>query len=107
TNGEIVTTDMTAEEMWNMVHLGFMPIKLVMGVSVFSLGLAGGILSELKELGGGEVNRLTDLLYEARDCALSRIQKDAKECGADRVVGVKTRIYDLGGGLIATMTFID
>ncbi len=95
-----VTSDMTNEELWNMVNVGFMPLRLVMGVSVYSLGLKGGIFSALQSLGGGEVAGLTEILYEAREKALARIEADAEQCGADEVVGVKTHIYDLGGGLI-------
>ena len=46
---------------------------------------------------------LTQILYEAREKALSRIEQDAERCGADEVVGVKTHVYDLGGGLIEFM----
>ena len=98
-----VTSDMTNEEMWNMVNVGFLPIRLVMGVSVYSLGLKGGIFSALQTLGGGEVEGLTEILYEAREKALARIERDAESCGADEVVGVKTHIYDFGGGLIEFM----
>jgi uncharacterized protein YbjQ (UPF0145 family) len=98
-----VTSDMTNEEMWNMVNVGFLPIRLVMGVSVYSLGLKGGIFSALQTLGGGEVAGLTEILYEAREKALARIEIDAERCGADEVIGVKTHIYDLGGGLIEFM----
>ncbi|MBC7397494.1 MAG: heavy metal-binding domain-containing protein [Bdellovibrionales bacterium] len=98
-----VTCDMTNEELWNMVNLGYMPIKLVMGVSVYSLGLRGGILSALQSLGGGEVSGLTEILYEAREKALARIERDAEACGADEVVGVKIRVYDLGAGLVEFM----
>ncbi len=98
-----VTSDMTSQEMWNMVHIGYMPIRLVMGVSVYSLGLAGGIFAALQSIGGGEVSGLTEILYEAREKALARIEEDAEECGADEVVGVKTRVYDLGGGLVEFM----
>lgn len=42
---------------------------------------------------------MTQLIYEAREKALDRIQKDAEKWGADEVVGVKTHVYDLGGGL--------
>ena len=59
-----------------------------MGVSVYSLGLKGGIVASLKSLGGGEVKGLTDLLYEAREKALARIEQDAEAYGADEVVGV-------------------
>jgi len=98
-----VTSDMTNEEMWNMVNVGFLPIRLVMGVSVYSLGLKAGIFSTLQTLGGGEVAGLTEILYEAREKALARIEVDAESCGADEVIGVKTHIYDLGGGLIEFM----
>ncbi len=95
-----ITSDMTNEEMWNMINIGYMPIRLVMGVSVYSLGLVGGIKSLFKSMVRGEVNVLTSLLYEAREKALDRIQLDAKRHGADEVVGVKIHVYELGGGLI-------
>jgi hypothetical protein len=46
------------------------------------------------------VQGLTELLYEAREKALARIEQDAERFGADEVIGVKTRVYDLGGGLV-------
>lgn len=100
---EPVTSDMTNEEMWNMTHLGYVPLKLVMGVSVYSLGFSAGIMSALQSFGGGEVSGLTEILYEAREKALARIEADAEKCGADEVIGVKTRVYDLGGGLVEFM----
>lgn len=98
-----VTSDMTNEEMWNMVNIGYLPLQLVMGVSVYSLGFSAGMMSILQTLGGGEVDGLTEVLYEAREKALARIQQDAVNCGADEVVGVKTRVYDLGGGMVEFM----
>lgn len=95
-----ITSDMTNEELWNMINIGYMPIRLVMGVSVYSLGIVGGIKSLFKSMVRGEVNVLTTLLYEAREKALDRIQIDAKRHGADDVVGVKIHVYELGGGLI-------
>ena len=98
-----VTSDLTNEELWNIVNMGYLPISLVMGVSVYSLGLASGIAASLKSLVGGNVQGLTDLLYEAREKAFDRVQVAADKCGADEVVGVKTNIYDLGGGLVEFM----
>jgi uncharacterized protein YbjQ (UPF0145 family) len=95
-----ITSDMTNEEMWNMINIGYMPIRLVMGVSVYSLGIVGGIKSIFKSMVRGEVDVLTSLLYEAREKALDRIQADAQRYGADEVVGVKIHVYELGGGLI-------
>lgn len=95
-----ITSDMTNEEMWNMIHIGYMPLRLVLGVSVYSLGLSGGITSALRSFVRGEITELTSLLYEARELSLDRIQRDAERWGADEVVGVKTHIYELGGGLL-------
>lgn len=97
------TSDMTNEELWNMVNIGYLPIKLVMGVSVYSLGFASGVTAFMQSLAGGQVQGLTEILYEAREKALERVQIEAQECGADEVVGVKTRVYNLGGGLVEFM----
>ncbi|MEW6281209.1 MAG: heavy metal-binding domain-containing protein [Candidatus Eremiobacterota bacterium] len=98
-----VSSDLTNEEMWNLIHLGYMPIQLVLGVSVYSLGLAGGLTSLLKSFVRGEISELTTLIYDARENAIARIAKDASACGADDVVGLKTYIYQLGGGVIEFM----
>ena len=98
-----VTSDLTCEEMWNLVHMGYMPTQLVLGVSVYSLGVVGGILSAFKSLGRGELAEMTSLIYEARENAIGRITKDALACGADDVVGIKTNVYELGGGIIEFM----
>jgi uncharacterized protein YbjQ (UPF0145 family) len=95
-----VTSDLTNEEMWNMVNMGYAPLQLVLGVSVYSLGLVGGITAAFKSLGRGEISELTTLIYEARENAIGRIAKDATACGADDVVGIKTYVYELGGGII-------
>jgi len=95
-----VTSDMTNEEMWNMINIGYVPLRLVMGVSVYSLGVIGGVKSAFQSMVRGEVNTLTSLLYEAREKALDRVQRDADRCGADHVVGVKIHVYELGGGLV-------
>lgn len=95
-----ITSDLTCEEMWNLAHLGYMPIRLVLGVSVYSLGVVGGIMAALKSFARGEISELTHLIYEARHNALSRIAADAEACGADDVVGIKCHVYQLGGGII-------
>lgn len=98
-----VTCSMTNEELWNIVNMGYMPIKLVIGVSVVALGFVSGVAAALKSLSGGKIEGLSELLYEAREKALARVQEDAQSCNADEVLGVKTRVYDLGGGLVEFM----
>lgn len=98
-----ITSDLTNEEMWNVIHMGYMPIQLVLGVSVYSLGFVGSVAASFKSLARGEIQELSSLLYEARDNALRRIRADAELCGADDVVGIKTYVYQLASGLIEFM----
>jgi len=94
------TSDLTCEETWNMAHLGYLPIRLVLGCSIYSIGFVGGVAAAFRSLAKGEINQMTKLVYDARENALQHIAKDAAECGADDVVGIKTYVYALGGGII-------
>jgi uncharacterized protein YbjQ (UPF0145 family) len=95
-----VTSDLTNEEMWNVVHMGYCPVRLVLGVSVFSVGLAGGFKAMFKSFVRGEITELTYLIYQARLKALAMVAEDAEAFKADDVVGVKTYVYDMGGGIV-------
>lgn len=99
-DSDVVSSDMTNIEMWNMARLGYAPMKLLLGTSVYSLGLVGGITSVLKSFVRGEINELTRMIYDARENALAIINDEARSIGADEVVGVKTYVYQLGNGLI-------
>ena len=98
-----ITSDLTNEEMWNVIKMGYFPIQLVLGVSVYSLGFVGSIRSAFKSLARGEITEMSTLIYEARENAIKRVKADAELCGADDVVGVKTYVYQLSNGLIEFM----
>lgn len=94
------TSDLTCEEAWNLANIGYLPIRLVLGCSVYSIGVVGGLSAALKSLARGEIDEMTRLVYDARENALHHIAEDATNCGADDVVGIKTYVYSLGGGII-------
>ncbi len=94
---DIVTSDLTCEEMWNLASLGYMPMKLVLGTAVYSLGLIGGIKAMFKSIVRGEISDLTSLVYDAREHAIGLLRDEAMAIGADDVVGIKTHIHDIGG----------
>jgi len=98
--GGVITSDLTAEETWNVSKMGYVPLRMVLGTSVFSLGLAGGIKATLRNLVKGEVSVLSELIYGAREQSLKKIQDQAAQIGADDVLGIKTYIYDIGNGVI-------
>lgn len=92
-----VTSELTGEELWNLVKLGYMPMRLLMGTSVYSLGISGGIWAFFSGLGKGEVSNMTKIIYDARENALAHIHKEANEIGADAVVGIKLYVNEIGG----------
>ncbi|MFL6697479.1 MAG: heavy metal-binding domain-containing protein [Vitreoscilla sp.] len=95
-----VTSDLTGEELWSLTAMGFAPLKLLMSTSVYSLGAIGGLKSLFKGFVKGEISDLTTLVYDAREHVFHRIEQEAAELGADRVVGIKTYIVEIGSGLI-------
>jgi uncharacterized protein YbjQ (UPF0145 family) len=96
----IITSDLTAEETWSISKLGYMPMELVMGTSIYSLGIMGGIKSSFEELVHGQVDSRTEMLYGAREESINKLRTQATNIRADHVFGIKTYIYDLGSGLV-------
>jgi uncharacterized protein YbjQ (UPF0145 family) len=98
--GGVITSDLTAEETWNIAKLGYAPLKLVLGTSVYSLGVAGGIKAAFRNLVKGEQKELTQMIYGAREESLKKIQAQAEAVNADDVLGIKTYIYNIGNDVI-------
>lgn len=99
-NESFITSDLTNIEMWNLATFGYRPQQLLLGASVYSLGVVGNLSSLFKSVVRGEIPELTRLIYEAREHALGILHDEAKAIGSDDIMGVKTYIYQLGGGLI-------
>ncbi len=95
-----VTSDLTGEELWGMTQLGYVPIKLLISTSVYSLGAIGGIKAALQGLVRGELDDLTTLVYDAREHVFDRLKREAAALDADEVVGIKTYIIELGSSLV-------
>ena len=96
----VTTSDLTAEETWNLAKMGYAPVQLVIGTSVYSIGFVGGFKSFMRGFVKGEVTEMTQLIYGAREESLRKVQAEATALNADDVLGLQTYIYDLGGGLI-------
>jgi len=64
-------------------------LGLVRGNTVRTRGLGQNIVASLRNVVGGEVTVYTQMLTEARDQALERMVKHAREMGADAVVTLR------------------
>jgi len=94
------TSDLTGEELWGMTQLGYIPLKLLISTSVYSLGAIGGIKAAFQSFVKGELPDLTTLIYDAREQVFDRLKREAAALGAEEVVGIKTYIIELGTSLV-------
>jgi uncharacterized protein YbjQ (UPF0145 family) len=100
---DVVTSELTGEELWNMATLGYAPVQLIMTTSVYALGVAGGIGTWFKSMSRGELPQVTQLIYDARENCLGLMRKEATALGAERVIGNRLHIHELAPGLIEIM----
>ncbi len=89
----VFTSDLSVNEYLLVREAGFEPIGLVMGSSVYQIGVQR--TSWKKNM---EMEVLTQAMYEARELAMERMEQEAKELGADGIVGVKLQVKNAGWG---------
>ncbi|THF83598.1 heavy metal-binding domain-containing protein [Deinococcus sp. KSM4-11] len=87
---DLFTSDLSVSEFLLLEELGYQPLGLAMGTSVYHLGLQQARWRESLEL-----TTLTQAMYNARHLAMNRMIEEAKYLGADGIVGMR---LDIGGG---------
>lgn len=71
---------------------------VVFGSSVRSKHFGKDFLSGFKNILGGELKAYTELLDEARNEALHRMEKQAQTMGANAIIGVRFGSSDVAAG---------
>src|SRR6202161_765709 len=95
--GGIFTSDLTVNEFLLVREVGFRPLGLVLGSSIYHVGIQLGRWSKNQEL-----TTLSQAMYHARELAMSRMEAEASALGADGIVGVRLEVGVKGvGGDIA------
>jgi uncharacterized protein YbjQ (UPF0145 family) len=87
------TSDLSVNEFVLVKQTGFHPLGLVMGSSIYHIGLQKGGWKSSQEL-----DKLTAAMYNARELAMNRMEEEADQLGADGVVGVRLDVnfYEWG-----------
>jgi uncharacterized protein YbjQ (UPF0145 family) len=83
----IFTSDLSVNEFLLVKQVGFDPIGLVMGSSIYQI--APPLTSPADS---SELTSLTQALYEARDHAMTRMEEEAEALGADGIIGVRLQM---------------
>lgn len=90
--GRAFTSDLSGQEFWLVVDKGFQPMGLVMGNCIYSMGAIRNWLVGIKGNFQGELREYSQVMYQARELALSRMQFEADQLGADGVIGVDIKV---------------
>jgi uncharacterized protein YbjQ (UPF0145 family) len=90
------TSDLSVNEFLLVKQSGFEPLGLVLGSSIYHIGFQQASWNQSQEMGV-----LTQAMYHARELAMTRMEEEADQLGADGVVGVRLDIgrYEWGADL--------
>jgi uncharacterized protein YbjQ (UPF0145 family) len=88
-NGRPFTSDLSGQDFATLLRAGYRPAGLVMGNCVYHVARQG-MLASLKQVGRNvEMPNFTQALYEARELAMGRMQREADELEAGGIVGAR------------------
>jgi uncharacterized protein YbjQ (UPF0145 family) len=83
----LFTSDLSVNEFLVVGEAGFDPVGFVIGSSIYHVGLqAAGYRQSM------ELTVLSQAMYEARNLAMTRMEEEADQLGADGIVGVRLTI---------------
>jgi uncharacterized protein YbjQ (UPF0145 family) len=85
--GSLFTSDLSVNEFLLVREAGFRPLGLVLGSSIYHVGIQFGRWSQNREL-----DQLSQAMYHARELAMTRMEAEADALGADGIVGVRLDI---------------
>ncbi len=90
------TSDLSVNEFLLVKQSGFEPIGLVLGSSIYHIGFQQAMWNQNQEM-----TVLTQAMYHARELAMTRMEEEADQLGADGIVGVRLDIgrYEWGADL--------
>ncbi|HET9720176.1 MAG TPA: heavy metal-binding domain-containing protein [Solirubrobacteraceae bacterium] len=90
------TSDLSVNEFLLVKEAGFEPLGLVLGSSIYHIGFQQAMWNQSMEM-----TVLTQAMYHARELAMTRMEEEADQLGADGIVGVRLTIgrYDWGADL--------
>jgi uncharacterized protein YbjQ (UPF0145 family) len=89
----LFTSDLSINEFLLVKAAGFDPVGLVVGSSIYHIGYQFANMMRNQEM-----TVLSQAMYDARELAMTRMEDEANELGADGIVGVRLEVgrYEWG-----------
>ena len=92
------TSDLTGQDFWTLLRTGSRPVGLVMGSCVYAVTFRGPMASLGMTFRNVELPLFTQAMYDARELAMVRMQREAEHLSADGIVGVELAEHGHGWG---------
>jgi uncharacterized protein YbjQ (UPF0145 family) len=94
--GGLFTSDLSVNEFLLVKQAGFDPLGLVVGSSIYHIGYQQSAWRQSTEM-----TVLSSAMYHARELAMTRMEEEADQLGADGIVGVRLDIgrYEWGANM--------
>ena len=86
----MLISGLSGNEIYCLAQKGWAPGAIVVGNSVYSLGVLRGITSGFQTLAGGELTSVTELISDGRHAAVKRMEEEATRQGAHGLTGVSS-----------------
>jgi uncharacterized protein YbjQ (UPF0145 family) len=92
-------TGLSGNELYCLQLKGLRPGDLVLGNSVHSLGVLGGVGAVLQGVFGGEVTQVTDIIHDGRRASYERMANEAIQRGGVGITGVTSELRHFRGNI--------
>ncbi|MCW3059173.1 MAG: hypothetical protein JWQ02_994 [Capsulimonas sp.] len=85
--GRPFTSDLSGQDFYILLRSGYRPLGLVMGNCVYHVAVQsfGSFVRNFSQ--NAELTQYTQAMYDSRELAMERMQKEAEELGAKGIVG--------------------
>ncbi len=80
-------------------------LGMVRGSCMQATHLGGDIMASLRKLIGGEVREYSDLLQRARDEAIENMKEEARQKGANAIIGVRFSTASVTSGAAEVIAY--
>src|SRR6476620_4318911 len=94
-----IITGLSGNEIFCLAQKGYKAGNLVIGNSMYSLGLAASLTSGFKAILGGELTQITQLIGEGRESAYQRMVKEAESLKANGITGTTSELIFHNGNI--------
>lgn len=88
--GKPFTSDLSGQDFRTLLMSGYRPVQLVMGTCVYHVGLQS-MRQWFSQVSGQniEMANYTQAFYDARELAMERMQYEARQAGAEGIIGAR------------------